>query len=320
MSSIKLTAMKKVLPILSVIEISLVLWLAFLYYLNLPMNSSYILYVPQGSTQQTLSYLKARKFDLTIVDGWALRFLGYPQKGWIHIGDTALTHGDFLYRLTTARAAMRSVTLIPGETTHFFLAHIAQTMQLDHARLTYHFERFAPLHEGALVPDTYQLPLGIDEQRVMRILLHHSDKQMRAWSEKIFGTYDAKKWFHFVTLASVIQKEAASKEDMPLVSSVIYNRLKKGMRLQMDGTLNYGPYSHTPITAERIKSDNTSYNTYINAGLPPVPVCNVGLDAIKAAIFPAQSDYLYFVRGKEGKHHYSSNYSTHLERINNATK
>ena len=143
---------------------------------------------------------------------------------------------------------------------------------------------------------------------------------MRELSTKIFGKYDRDKWFRYVTVASVIQKEAASIEEMPMVSSVIYNRIKKGMRLQMDGTLNYGEYSHTKITHERIKTDKSSYNTYIYSGIPNTPVCNVSFDAIKAAIFPAKTSYLYFVKGKNGQHIFSCNYSTHIKNINNATK
>ena len=78
---------------------------------------------------------------------------------------------------------------------------------------------------------------------------------------------------------------------MPIVSSVIHNRLKKGMKLQMDGTLNYGIYSNEVVTAERIRDDNTTYNTYKVVGLPTDPVCAVSLEAIKAAIFPVKSDY-----------------------------
>ena len=120
--------------------------------------------------------------------------------------------------------------------------------------------------------------------------------------------------------ASVIQKEAASVSDMPFVSSVIDNRIKKGMRLQMDGTLNYGEYSHQKVTARRIRTDKTPYNTYKNKGLPVYPVCNVSKDAIHAAINPKDTDYLYFVRGKNGEHVYSCYFSTHHQNIVNATK
>ena len=107
---------------------------------------------------------------------------------------------------------------------------------------------------------------------------------------------------------------------MPFVSSVIDNRIKKGMRLQMDGTLNYGEYSHQKVTAARIRNDKTPYNTYKNKGLPLYPVCNVSKEAIDAAINPARTDYLYFVRGKNGEHIYSSYFSTHHKNIVNATK
>ncbi len=104
---------------------------------------------------------------------------------------------------------------------------------------------------------------------------------------------------------------------MPTVSSVIHNRLKKGMKLQMDGTLNYGKYSHIKITSQRIKEDNSSYNTYKNRGLPEHPICAVSLDAIKAAIFPAKTDYLYFVKNeKNGLHSFSKSYKEHVNNIN----
>ncbi len=104
------------------------------------------------------------------------------------------------------------------------------------------------------------------------------------------------------------------------MSSVVHNRLKKGMKLQMDGTLNYGQYSHVKVTPDRIKEDRTTYNTYLYGGIPPAPVCNVSVDAIRAAIFPAETNNLYFMKSKKGTHDFSSNYSTHLTNIKRATK
>jgi UPF0755 protein len=255
-----------------------------------------------------------------VIDKYLIRFIGYPQQGWIDIGENQLSHADFLYRLTTSKAALQDITLIPGETTYYFLNQLSEQMGLDRAKLQIYFEEFSPIKEGAFIAETYKLPLGITEKKAIKILLYRSREQMKHWSEKIFGNYDEKRWFHFVTLASVLQKEASSIEDMAMVSSVVYNRLKKGMRLQMDGTLNYGRFSHIKITSKRIKEDISSYNTYKYKGLPEHPVCNVGIDAIKAAIFPAKSDYLYFVRGKNGDHVYSRYFSTHKSNIVNATK
>jgi len=279
-----------------------------------------VLYVPKGSITQIISHLKHKKFDLSVIDNYLIRFIGYPQQGWIDIGLNRLSHADFLYRLSTSKAALQDITLIPGETSYYFLNQLSEQMHLDRLKLQVYFEKYAPIPEGALIAETYKLPLGISEKRAIKILLYRSREQMKLWSKKIFGNYDEKKWFHFVTLASILQKEAASNDDMAMVSSVVYNRLKKGMPLQMDGSLNYGKYSHTKITSKRIKEDTSSYNTYKIKGLPKYPVCNVGIHAIKAAIFPVKSDYLYFVRGKNGKHLYSRYYSTHRSKIVNATK
>ncbi|MDY0117642.1 MAG: endolytic transglycosylase MltG, partial [Sulfurimonadaceae bacterium] len=178
----------------------------------------------------------------------------------------------------------------------------------------------SPIIEGALVPNTYKVPMGIDEKKLVEILLAHSLSQMESISRKIFGTFNREKWFRFVAIASVIEKESANKEEMPLVSSVIYNRLKKGMKLQMDGTLNYGQYSHIKVTPYRIRNDESFYNTYKHSGIPSFPVCNVSFDAIRAAIYPAQTDYLYFMKMKNGTHNFTCNYSTHLTNIRDVTK
>ena len=100
---------------------------------------------------------------------------------------------------------------------------------------------------------------------------------------------------------------------MPIVSAVIRNRLDKKMRLQMDGSLNYGKYSHTKVTPEMIRNDTTSYNTYRYDGIPEAPVGSVSFKAIQAAIFPANVDYLYFVRNKNGVHSFSKTYKEHID-------
>jgi len=236
------------------------------------------------------------------------------------MGHNEMRHGDFLYKLTHAKAAMTEVILIPGETTYAFSTQLAKELNLDAAVLYDAFVSIGHYTEGSLVPDTYSLPLGIDEKEAAVHLLRSSYKRHKAWSEKIFGDYNKKKWQHYLVIASIIQKEAANKKEMPIVASVIYNRLHKGMKLQMDGTLNYGKYSHKRVTASRIRRDKSRYNTYMYRGLPPSPVCNVELAAIKAAIFPAKTDYLYFMKSKKGTHSFSRYYSTHLDNIRSVTK
>jgi len=227
----------------------------------------------------------------------------------------SLSRGDFFYRLTHAKAAIVSVTLIPGQTTVQFFDHLAQTLNLSSEKLMEAYLQYAPYPEGLLFPETYHLPMGIKERHLAYYLVSLSEAQHEELSHKIFAEYNPRKWHRHLIVASIIEKEAASVEEMPLISSVIYNRLKRDMKLQMDGTLNYGPFGNQKVTPERIRNDTSPYNTYKYAGLPPNPVATVSKDAIKAAIFPAQSDYLYFVRNKKGIHTFTKSYEAHQREI-----
>jgi UPF0755 protein len=293
---------------------------SFMTYLFSTVTSPKIVYIPQGSVFKSISHLQKEGVNLYKVDAFVLRVLGQPQQGWIDIKEEKMPRIEYLYRLTTAKAATRQVTLIPGETTIIFLQQLADNLSLDLDRLKKAYEKHAPYPEGNFVPDTYSIPNGISEEDLILHLLNESSDTMKNWAKELDNSYDEKKWLQIVTKASVIQKEAASLSDMPYVSSVIDNRLQKGMRLQMDGTLNYGEYSHQKVTARRIRTDKTPYNTYKNKGIPSFPVCNVSKEAIVAALKPARTDYLYFVRGKNGEHIYSSYFSTHRKNIVNATK
>ncbi|MBA1432381.1 MAG: endolytic transglycosylase MltG [Epsilonproteobacteria bacterium] len=311
---------KKLIIAKYVFEIILIIFISFIYYLSQPIETPKVLYIPQGSINQIITQLQQKNYDVSKLDAFVLRFIGSPQSGWINMGSTRNSRADFLYKLTTAKAALRNVTLIPGETTHVFLNQLANNLHLSRQKLQKEFDKQSPIAEGVFVPNTYKIPIGISEKDLIALLLKVSLKKMRAMSVKIFGSYNEKKWFRYVTIASLIQKEAANNKEMPLVSSVIYNRLKKGMKLQMDGSLNYGKYSHIKVTAKRIKNDRSRYNTYTHKGLPALPVCNVSMEALRAAIFPAKSNYLYFMKSKNGTHDFTCNYSTHLHNIRRATK
>lgn len=303
-----------------IIEMILIILVSLMYYLNKPIMSPKVVYIPQGSINQIITHLQKKKYDVSKLDSIILRFIGSPQNGWIELGTTITSKADYLYRLTTAKAALQDVTLIPGETTYIFLKQLAKEFNLDEKLLQNYFDKHSFVKEGALIPNTYKIPQGIDEEQIIKILLQHSYIKMRSVSKKIFGNFDKRKWIHYLSIASVIQKESANIKEMPIVSSVIYNRIKKGMKLQMDGTLNYGKYSHIKITSKRIKEDNSYYNTYKYSGIPKYPVCNVSLDAIRAAIFPAKTNYLYFMKNKKGIHDFTCHYSTHLTNIRRATK
>jgi len=276
------------------------------------------LFIPKGSIGNIISQLTKKGYELSFIDSYILRFMGSPQSGWIHIGKNELNRIDFLYKLTNAKAVINKVTLIPGETSEIFFELLAKELKLDAEKLKKYYKKFSPYPEAGIYADTYYVPYGIQEKHLMHFLVRESEKKYKGFSEKIYGQYDTKQWQKVLVMASIIQKEAANNAEMPMVSSVIHNRLKKKMRLQMDGTLNYGKYSHIKVTPERIRDDNSTFNTYKHKGLPPSPIGAVSIAAIKAAIKPAKTKHLYFMKNKEGVHDFSDSFKAHRKNVKKA--
>jgi UPF0755 protein len=294
------------------IDIILAIFVVFSFYLTFEVKTQRIIYIPQGSTGSIIAYLDKKDYDLNFVDKVILNFIGQPQSGWIDLKSKSMTKIEFLYKLTTSKAALKKITLIPGETYYFFLQELAEKLNISTYKLFDLYSVYAYKKDGNIMADTYYLPVGMDEKQLILHLFKITQDRYKQLSYKIFGAYNKKNWYRYITIASIIQKESASKAEMPKISSVIYNRIDQKMKLQMDGVLNYSKYSHTRITPQMIKEDTSEYNTYKNKGLPQNPVCSVELSAIKASIFPAKSNYLYFVKSVDGtKHNFSTSYKRH---------
>ncbi len=302
-------------PILWIKNIVLTLIIAFAFYTTLPIQTTRTLLVPQGSISHIITQLAQNGYALSLLDTYILAFLGNPQSGWVDIGATKLNRIDFLHKLATAKAKMESLTLIPGETSELFLATVAQRLNLDKTTLQTYYNEFSPYPEAGIYADTYFVPYGIGEKHLILFLLDASTKKYEAISKKVYGHYEEKRWLDILIVASIVQKEAASTQEMPLVSSVIYNRLSKKMALQMDGTLNYGIYSHEKITPERIRNDSSRFNTYKYKGLPPSPIGAVSFEALKAAMKPAKTEYLYFMKNAQGTHDFTDSFDTHRQNV-----
>lgn len=288
-----------------------------LFYLLQPVSSNSVVYIPKGSNSKIIASLNNAKLQFSKLDQYLLLFFGSPQSGWINISNTNLLRAEFLHELTTNKAALVKITLIPGETSEYFLRTIvAPSLKLSPDKLLNELKLQSNYKEGVLTPDTYLIPLGISEELFIKYLLENTKKRNYEISKKVFGDYEENKFYRFVIVASIIQKEAANKEEMPVVASVIYNRLNKGMKLQMDGMLNYGMNSHNKVTPEMIRNDDSEFNSYKNEGLPSVAICNVSTPAILAAISPEKTNFLYFMRDKKtGKHKFSTNLSEHEKEV-----
>jgi len=274
--------------------------------------------VPQGSISHIITQLTKQGYALSSIDKYLLVLMGQPQSGWVNIGSNELNRIDFLYKLTTAKAKMEKVTLIPGETKEIFFKNLAKDLGLNKELLNKYYTHFSHYPEAGIYADTYYVPYGITDKHLMQFLTTQSEKKYKEISEKVYGTYSQKQWLKVLIIASIIQKEAANTEEMPIVASVIFNRLKKGMRLQMDGTLNYGKFSHLKVTPERIKNDTSRFNTYKYKGLPHSPIGAVSLSSLKAAMKPATTNYLYFMKNAQGVHDFTDTFKKHRTNIKKA--
>ena len=168
--------------------------------------------------------------------------------------------------------------------------------------------------EGYLFPTTYHFrALATEEEIAKTMFAEFKDTftpEMEARARELGMTRH-----QVVTLASIIEKEGGPVADMPLVSAVFHNRLKRRMRLQSDPTVIYGLEDFNgDLTRKHLRTPGP-YNTYTIKGLPPGPIANPGLAAMKAALYPADVGYLYFVSTNDGRHHFSARLRDHNQAV-----
>ncbi len=176
--------------------------------------------------------------------------------------------------------------------------------------------------EGYLFPDTYELPeQPTPEDLLRRMLDNFAQKAAPLLSNNPYP--DGLNTHEVLTLASIVEREAVLPEERPWIAGVYLNRLRKGMRLEADPTVQYAigyqpntsQWWKTPVSLEEYAAVDSPYNTYLYAGLPPGPICNPGLDAIRAVLAPAESDYLYFVARGDGSHAFARTYEEHRQNV-----
>lgn len=163
--------------------------------------------------------------------------------------------------------------------------------------------------EGYLYPDTYEFYRLSNSPGVISKLIKNAQlKTTSQYQER--AAQLSLTWEEVLIIASLIEKEAGKKKWMADVSSVIHNRLRKGMKLQLDATIYYVERYIKPNLSEDIDRFNSDYNTYKCPALPAGPICNPGKEAIEAALYPATTDYLFFYSDENGEYHFSKNLVT----------
>jgi UPF0755 protein len=173
----------------------------------------------------------------------------------------------------------------------------------------------APTIEGYLYPDTYSFSKGTAPEVIFKIMVQRLrevfDETLIARAEELNMTEN-----DVLTLASIIEKEAVFDSERPLISAVYHNRLKKNMKLQADPTVLYGIKRRWKRIRYKDLKRATPYNTYVIRGLPPGPIASPGEKSIRAALNPADVDYMFFVSKNNGTHYFSATGEEHVKAVN----
>ncbi len=168
--------------------------------------------------------------------------------------------------------------------------------------------------EGYLFPNTYNFSRPASAKTIIFTMLEEGEKQ---WPGEFTQRADELHLtrHEILTLASIIEKESGDPEEMPIISSVFHNRLNQGMKLQSDPTVIYGLKNFDGNLTKENLQDPHPYNTYVNFGLPPGPIGNPGKTAVRAALFPKETSYLFFVANRKGGHVFSTTLQEHNDAV-----
>ena len=283
--------------------------------------------IPPGTPFTHVSHILGQNH--LIGSEWFFTFLGRVQRVDRNIipGEYELHAGmhptELLSKLVKGEVYQYALTIPEG----YNVAQIAEL--LDQKRLALKQDIFrlsrdpafiqslnvqALTLEGYLFPDTYHFSRFTPPESIIRTFVNRFHDVMTP-EFKDRATVMGMTVQEVLTLASVVEKETGLAAERPLVSGVFHNRLRRGIPLQSDPTVIYALESFDGNIRKADLSVESSYNTYKVRGLPPGPIANPGLAAIRAALYPTQTDFVYFVARKDGSHQFSVTLADHNKAV-----
>jgi UPF0755 protein len=259
---------------------------------------------------------------------WALYAMFRRYDRQIKAGTYLLTPGerpkDILSKLVAGEIHRVSITIPEGFMHRQIAGVLGSQVNVDSTQfarlltddlLLADFQIEGSSVEGYLFPDTYLIPWGLGPREIARTMIARLDEvfddTLRARAEEMGLTRH-----ELLTLASIVEAETKLADELPRVSAVYHNRLRKGMRLEADPTVAYAMGGYKGRLFYRDLEIDSPYNTYKHDGLPPGPICNPGRAAIVAALYPdTTSTAMYFVAQGDGRHVFSRTLSEHLAAV-----
>ncbi len=309
--------MKKKSTITLGLSLAIVLFISFSLFFPSSFRGSWKeVMIPRGVTyRQVIDILKENgviKNKLLMLLIGRITMNDRKIKAGYYSLNTAMSLWDVLDVLRNGRIISYTITIIPGSTLNDIRAKLEDHGLVDDDSYQIAYDRDflntlnidAPSLEGYIYPDTYNLPKGIKPEDIFRMMVQRMrekfDEPLRRRAEELGMSEN-----EILTLASIIEKEAVYDRERPLISAVYHNRLKKGMKLKADPTVLYGVKKDSRRIGYRDLKRYTPYNTYVIDGLPPAPIASPSIESIRAALYPADVDYLFFVSKNDGTHYFS---------------
>src|SRR6478672_2493115 len=283
--------------------------------------------IPRGASfsQATDSLAKAR------LVGWPKMFRLY---GRVIGGDRNIKPGTYLLKpgtpwsdivsaLNGGHGLVNTITIPEGYTVSQITPLLAKTLHVPADSVEAAMRDTAMLArldlpnktlEGYVFPDTYAFPVGTTARQAVREMVYSFERRWRPeWDSSAVDLKINRN--DLVTMASIVEKEARLPEERPVIAAVYYNRLRKGMLLQADPTVQYALGHHVGRVLYKDLAVESPYNTYVHKGLPPGPVASPGVASLTAAANPASVPYLYFVASKDGHHEFRTTLEEHTSAV-----
>lgn len=287
--------------------------------------------IPANSTTAQVADLLLSKDLIKSEQSFVLyaRIKGYDGRikaGTFTLGP-GLTTPEILQALVSGKESQMKLTVPEGYTLEQIAALLADKKIATRAEFwmavqqDYPYDFLAGIPrgekylEGFLFPDTYYLPAGSTAEDVVTIMLKRFDKEWQGSLAKLLPNAPLQDVQQLVTVASMIERETIFSAERPRVAGVIYNRLDKGMPLQVDATVLYALGVHKEKVTYKDLEVKSPYNTYQVKGLPPGPIAAPGLTSLKAALDPEEHQYFYYVAKGDGYHYFSKTFDEHKRAI-----
>jgi UPF0755 protein len=287
--------------------------------------------IPHGASQRAAAHLLESKGVIRSAIAFEIYARRHPRRSLLageYFFDHRLSGKDVYWKIANGEIYQQLFTVKEGDT----IFDIAQNLQaakymneddfLAAANDPSQIHDFVPdakTLEGFLFPATYNVPRHASGTDLTTMMVHKFREALQQIApDRLNPLTPGTPLISVVTLASIVESETPKPDERPLVAGVYANRLRKGMLLQCDPTVIYALRQvnryNPPLTLNDLHYDSP-YNTYVHTGLPPGPIDNPGESAIRAALSPAPTDYLYFVANTQGGHFFASTLAEHYQNV-----